>query len=89
MKKIMILTLLVLGCLCGESFAQQPGDSKPMASLSSRKGRKELRMEKKERRRENKVLAKNERQARREQKETTRSKHAIHRKRKSKSKERK
>lgn len=89
MKKLMILTLLVLSCLCGESFAQKPGDSKPLADLSSRKGRKELRAEKREHKRESKLLAKNERQARREQKAVDRSKFAIHHKRRSKSKERK
>ena len=85
----MILTLLVLSCLCGEGYAQEPGDSKPLADLSTHKGRKELRAEKKELRRKRKLLTKNERTAQREQRQNDKSKYTIARKRKIKSKERK
>lgn len=70
MKKMISFVLLLVACCYMEGTAQQPGDSKPLASTHSFKARRELMHEKQVKRREHKLLAKNERHSRHKQKDT-------------------
>lgn len=79
MKKIIAITLIFLIALCLKAAAQQPGDSKPMASRSSFKGRHELRREKRVQHNSRNLTQKNERIAKSNQKDGLMRVYGIHR----------
>src|SRR5438445_3447161 len=63
MKKMITLALLLSLFFCIEVRAQQPGDSKILASNASMKGKRELRKEKRVEHRKKHLLKKNVRHA--------------------------
>jgi hypothetical protein len=70
MKKMITLVFFFVVMLCKEGTAQEPGDSKPLASTHTMKARRELKHEKQVHKRDRKLVAKNERHARHFQKDT-------------------
>lgn len=88
MNKIISLALLLSLLFCARGVAQEPGDSKPLASHTSAKGKRELRKEKKVLRKKQKVQRQNQREARDKQDEAAKSKFHFKRKKKSKEKDR-
>lgn len=70
MKTITTLLLLLSLFFSIGSRAQQPGDSRPLASNNSVKGKRELRKEKRVLKRDRKLTAKNEKHAVNRQKDS-------------------
>ncbi len=84
-KTITTLLLLLSLFFSVAGRAQQPGDSKPLASNNSWKGKKELRKEKNVLKRDRKLTVKNERHAVNRQKDSYSIKFGVkHKKKKNK-----
>jgi hypothetical protein len=81
MKKLVMAVLLAL-FFCLEVTAQQPGDSKPLASNNSVKGQRELMRENRVHQRSQRVLKKNLRHATNRQKDNYSVKFGVKHKKK-------